>query len=181
MNFTTAKNYREELENLEKKLSALKKIKGKEAREEEKKVKEKIGEIFKKVFQEFDKNIVENSVKKINQETILYSEFLGHYLAFLDLSTSQIRNIYGEVIKIKMKGFVDKEFDMKKVMLLKPRLAYSAARKKDKGTKEFRVRLEKAIDYLIFENNEEDKEKLFENFADFFEAILAYHKAFGGQ
>jgi len=92
------------------------------------------------------------------------------------LSTSQIRNVFGEVKKMQMKGFNETEF-----LLLKPRLAYACERKGTKGSKEFRKVIDKAIDAVMQGRDTDEKKQRFENFAAFFEAILAYHRSFGGK
>ena len=86
------------------------------------------------------------------------------------LSTSQIRNIYGAVKKIQMKGG---ELDTHKLLMLKPKLAY-AAKRHGGGVDTLKDVLTQAIDLVA-----KDKEN-FTRFVDFFEAILAYHKAYGG-
>ncbi len=89
------------------------------------------------------------------------------------LTTSQIRNIFGSIKKIEMKGFHGQESEF---LLLKPKLAYTASRSgAKKGTKELKNVLTIAV------NAVEDDEKKFENFCNFFEAILAYHRAAGGK
>ena len=92
---------------------------------------------------------------------------LGEKLAILELKTAQIRRIYSTVKKIERGGF-----DQNKLVLLKPKLAYAAARN-DQVTL-LKDALTQAIDQV---GNEKEK---FENFINFFEAILAYHKAEGG-
>jgi CRISPR-associated protein Csm2 len=89
------------------------------------------------------------------------------------LTRSQIRNIFNSVKRIEMHGFNGKENEF---LLLKPKLAYAAARPgKTKGVVELEDVLSKSIDYV-----ENEKER-FENFCNFFEAILAYHRAAGGK
>ena len=87
------------------------------------------------------------------------------------LSTSQIRNIYGAVKKmqIQMKG----ELDTHKLLMLKPKLAY-AAKRHGKGAEKLKDILTQAIALVG------DDSKKFNRFVDFFEAILAYHRAYGG-
>jgi CRISPR-associated protein Csm2 len=86
------------------------------------------------------------------------------------LTTSQIRNVYGFVKQMEMRGFNSAEF-----VLLKPKLAYAAARANADGARQLRDVLSWAIDEVG-----EDEQK-FARFVDFFEAILAYHKAAGGR
>lgn len=98
------------------------------------------------------------------------AEGLGPRLHQGRLTTSQIRNIYGMVKQMEMRGFNADEF-----VLLKPKLAYAAARAGERGVQELRDVLTEAIDAV------ESDEGKFARFVDFFEAILAYHKAAGGK
>ena len=97
------------------------------------------------------------------------AEQRGQQLA-RNLTTSQIRNIYGAVKKMQMKGG---ELDTHKLLMLKPKLAY-AAKRHGGGVDTLKDVLTQAIDLVG-----KDKEK-FSRFVDFFEAILAYHKFYGG-
>jgi len=163
-----AVQFRYQIEQLE---TSLKNERDKERRKDlEKQIERK----FKEVLSKFDNNIELNSVENIDEQSILFSEFFGRYLVFLDLSTSQIRNVYGEVMRLKMKGLNANE-----LVLLKPRLAYSTERKGTDGSRKFREVIEKALDKVIF--TKEKQNELFQNFANFFEAILAYHRSFGGK
>ena len=95
---------------------------------------------------------------------------LGTQLLHGDLTSSQIRNIFGEVRRIQMsQSFKDK------LILLKPKLAYAAARADELGAYLFRDVMTMAIDEVG------DSEEKFQRFVDFFEAILAYHRAAGGR
>ena len=97
------------------------------------------------------------------------AEQRGQQLA-RDLTTSQIRNIYGAVKKMQMKGG---ELDTHKLLMLKPKLAY-AAKRHGGGVDTLKDVLTQAIDLV---GNDSKK---FSRFVDFFEAILAYHRAYGG-
>lgn len=85
------------------------------------------------------------------------------------LTTSQLRNIFGEVKRLHLK----RRFDQRRLLLLKPKLRYMAARH-GLGAKALRTVLEKGID-------EVDDDQKFNRFVEFFEAILCYHKAAGGK
>lgn len=98
------------------------------------------------------------------------AEQLGKQLA-RNLTTSQIRNIYGAVKKMQMKGG---ELDTHKLLMLKPKLAY-AAKRHGGGVDTLKDVLTQAIDLV---GNDSKK---FNRFVDFFEAILAYHKDAGGR
>lgn len=136
-----------------------------------------------------------NSFKKewitttIVDDTVLFAEWFGKHLcnAFQDtktqqwkagqnaMTTSQVRNIYGEIKRIQAKGF-DKE--KSSFLLLRPKLAYAEARVTQKSREsriaDFRQVIEKALLQVT-------DEKHFKNFVDFFEATLAYHKYYGGK
>ena len=86
------------------------------------------------------------------------------------LSTSQIRNIYGAVKKMQMKGG---ELDTHKLLMLKPKFAY-AAKRHGRGTEKLKDILTEGIDLV------KNDQKNFNRFVDFFEAILAYHKFYDG-
>ena len=119
----------------------------------------------------------------LNTEAIKFAEEFGKSLA-RTLSTSQIRNVFGEVRRIQQKGITN-SFDSE-VLLLKPKLSYARARASGKtgadAARDLESVLSSAID-AIFQNaiNPEQKFQRFENFANFFEAILAYHRANGGK
>lgn len=110
---------------------------------------------------------------------VLWAERIGQALA-RQLTTSQIRNIFGTVRQIEMM-WVPRATDQqqrqaaRQLLLLKPKLAYQARRERGKGVETLNDILAPAIDLVG-----EDRER-FQNFVDFFEAILAYHTAAGGQ
>jgi CRISPR-associated protein Csm2 len=92
------------------------------------------------------------------------------------LSTSQIRNIFSEVKK--MQSFEKSKTDL---ILLRPKLAYTAGRhgKMRRGQLTGAiVDLQEVLDAGI---QRVDNEEKFENFQIFFEAILAYHRYYGGK
>jgi len=88
------------------------------------------------------------------------------------ISTSQIRIAYGEVSRLKM------QFDETSMMMLRPKIAYAAARDGGPVYKDFQKVMSTGIDSV---SNSDNKEKAFANLAYLFEAILAYHKAYGGK
>jgi CRISPR-associated protein Csm2 len=109
------------------------------------------------------------------------AEALGRQLA-RPLTTSQIRNVFGTVRRIEMKwpdaaGDEPAGAAYRDLVLLKPKLAYQEKRERGKGqgVKMLREVLDPAIDLV------QGKRDRFQNFVDFFEAILAYHKAHGGK
>jgi len=92
-----------------------------------------------------------------------------------DISTSQIRNAYGTVKKLEMqREFTEKSY--RELLLLKPKLAYARGRSENKK-KNFE-KLEDALSAAIDAVDVKEPET-FKRFCNFFEAILAYHKAHG--
>lgn len=91
------------------------------------------------------------------------------------LKASQIRNIFGKVRQIEMYWATTEPEDqaaLRDLILLKPKLRYQAERKRE--VKALADLLTRMIDQV-------DNRDKFQRFADFFEAILAYHKAEGGK
>ncbi len=103
------------------------------------------------------------------------AERIGEELANLRLTTSQIRNVFGEVRQLQMR------FDANRLRMLKPKLAYMGARASGGGPRLKEV-LTAAVD-AVFGGNPTEAEirQRFQRMVDFFEAILAYHKAYGGR
>jgi CRISPR-associated protein Csm2 len=96
------------------------------------------------------------------------------------LTTSQIRNVFGTVRQIQMMWVPQatpqqQQQATRQLLLLKPKLAYQARRERGKGVEILNNVLSPAIDLVG------DDRGRFQNFVDFFEAILAYHTAAGGQ
>lgn len=112
---------------------------------------------------------------KIDRNGILFAEEFGAALASkgFGMTTSQIRNFFGEVKRIQMNGF-EKESSQTAFLLLQPKLAYAAKRAKNDYVDEFRKVMD--IAHLAV-----GTEKEFQNFVNLLEAILAYHRAAGGK
>jgi len=118
-----------------------------------------------------DKDTIKQIIEGDTRALVKEAKELGTHLNKNGLTTSQIRNVFGSVKKMEMRGFKEKE-----VLLLKPKLAYAASRPGAKrGTSDLRKVLSTAIDCVG------DNDTFFENFCNFFEAILAYHRAAGGK
>jgi CRISPR-associated protein Csm2 len=121
----------------------------------------------------------------IDEKTVDFAEWFGKYLCDIQpqdgrlgrmaMTTTQIRNVFGEVKRIQAKEYQNEKSSF---FLLRPKMAYAEARVKAKSGKsrieDFRKVMENA--HLAVAN-----ETHFQNFVDFFEAILAYHKAAGGR
>ena len=107
-----------------------------------------------------------------NEKTVAFAEKTGQYMAENDLTNSKIRSIYGEIKRIQMGDFAKEKSSF---YLLKPKVAYALGRdSKNKGLQLFK---------LIFDtcSNDVSDQKTYINFCNLIEAILAYHKSFGGK
>lgn len=111
------------------------------------------------------------------------ADALGKDLQRQRLTTNQIRAIFGEVRQIQAEWGISEESRRKalrKLILLKPKMAYRARRESGRAVEALRDVLDPAVDLVINEKDREKQDRNFQNFVDFFEAILAYHKAYGG-
>ena len=112
----------------------------------------------------------------ITAKAIEFAEEMGKWLKEARFTTSQFRNFYGELKRIQMKKI---ENEHTSFLLLKPKLAYAAARAKNEGATAFKQVISRAADLVRV--GEDDYKARFQNFCDLVEAVLAYHKAFGGK
>lgn len=110
-----------------------------------------------------------NVIEEGGEALVTAAEDLGNRLENRQLKTAQIRKVYGAVKKIQMSD----EFHRNDLVMLKPKLAYAAAR--NSAVTDLKDALTQAIDRVG------DDPQRFKNFVDFFEATLAYHQAAGGR
>lgn len=123
-------------------------------------------QVLRSIIQEGDANLLVN-----------VAEDIGKGLA-RQLTTSQIRNVFGTVRQIEMSWSPQADDEeqqeaSRQLLLLKPKLAYQAKRERGKGMEQLTQVLVPAID-LVGKDR-----KNFLRFVEFFEAILAYHTAHG--
>jgi CRISPR-associated protein Csm2 len=111
-----------------------------------------------------------NAIQNGGRSLVGLAETLGPLVKQNGLTTSQIRNAYGLVKRMEMSGFAEEE-----LVLLKPKLAYAAARAAKDGAHQLCTVLAWGVDAVGSD------ETRFGRFVDLFEAILAYHKADGGR
>lgn len=107
-----------------------------------------------------------------SKELVDYAEEAGRFMAKNGLTNSKIRSIYGEIKRIQMGNFDNEKSSF---YLLKPKVAYALGRDdKNEGLRLFK---------MIFDRSSEDvsDQRSYQNFCGFIEAILAYHKAYGGK
>jgi len=112
-------------------------------------------------------DILSGDVEKLVEDAKQFGEYLGRGR----LTTSQIRNIFSSVKRLE--SFKKNGTEL---LLLRPKMAYVAGRH-GKRTRVIRD-LQEVMDKCIQEVRDEVS---FKNFQDFFEAILAYHRYYGGE
>lgn len=120
----------------------------------------------------------------ISNEAVEWAKIFGEHLGMDDstgrlkaLSTSQLRKFFGELRRI------DSDFDNKKtdIIMLKPMLAYAVGRdKSNTKIRDFEKEISKGIGYIRLGDRVHERSD-FKNFLKIFEAIVAYHKFYGGK
>lgn len=137
------------------------------------------------------RNLTQEETKKLKSivedgdalTTVRWADNLGDSLASNRLTTSQIRNFFGEVRQIQLTWDQGPEAAYRRAVLLIPKLGYHAKRARgraQRGLEALERVLSPALE-LVAEAPEAQRRVYFMNFVDFFEAILAYHKKYGGR
>lgn len=98
-----------------------------------------------------------------------YAEHIGKSMADERLTSSKFRSVYGEIKRIQMGNF---EKEKAAFYLLRPKMAYAVGRDKENAGLQL---LKKVFD--VAADCVKDG-RTFINFANFMEAVLAYHKAY---
>jgi CRISPR-associated protein Csm2 len=124
------------------------------------------------------------------EEIQKFGQYIGKRLKYKEnnktkdelVTTSQIRQPFSKMKTIEAKG-INSSGQWLEFMMLRPYLAYAAGRHKKEG---LNILKDWAIDEVLKIESEQvtsiqsEKNKRFKNFCKFFEAILAYHRAAGG-
>ena len=111
-------------------------------------------------------------IHEATPKLVEYAEKAGEFMAKNGLTNSKIRSIYGEIKRIQMGEF---EKEKSSFFLLKPKVAYALGRDdKNEGLRLFKLIFDQASQSVC-------DQKTYHNFSNFIEAILAYHKAYGGK
>ena len=115
------------------------------------------------------------------QTLVTWADTLGQQLKDQGLSTSQIRALFGEVRQIEAEWSIDagRARARRRLILLKPKMAYRARRERGRAVQALVEVLDPALD-LVVSAPPDKQDGHFGRFVEFFEAILAYHKAYGG-
>lgn len=130
------------------------------------------------VVPKFETDWIDSGIKG---GAIVYAEKLGQKLVKERFTTSQIRNFYGELKRIQLKGISDTK-QRSAFHLLHPKLAYAAKRaEKTGGTGATTFKTEILKAHTAVKIDQDNSGERFEHFCDLCEAILAFHKAHGGR
>ena len=122
---------------------------------------------------------------------VTWAETLGRQLKDQGLTTNQIRALFGEVRQIQAEWSIEgrRAHAVRRLILLKPKMAYRARKERGKAVSDLVDVLRPALDLVTKANprpagsppgGKDNQDDNFQRFAEFFEAILAYHKAYGG-
>jgi len=92
------------------------------------------------------------------------------------IKINQVRNIFGAIVKMRNdydNGKKGERYEKirRELILLKPKLAYAAAKQQE--MEPFKDTFNRLIDLV---ENSKDQEKAASSFFEFFEAVVAYHK-----
>lgn len=110
-------------------------------------------------------------------DLIRSAEAFGRRLVEGKLTTSQIRQVFTKMKNIESKGMdVTRLADL---LMLKPLIAYAAGRNKCEGLRHLKDLVCHGIDQVAAASGDELGSR-FKNFVKLFEAVLAYHRASGG-
>lgn len=141
-----------------------------------------------------------NDIEKIivNGEVdalVTWADKVGKRLKDENLSTSQIRNVFGTVRQIQLRwdkpGGENELQAFRDAVLLQPKLGYFAQREAERGGQK-RTEGMRTLESVLTPALEmvragkvtpevNERFERFQRFADFFEAIVAYHKKHGGK
>lgn len=116
--------------------------------------------------------------KGLRADAVKAARNMGENLAQKGVSTSQIRNVFGEIKKIQALG-VDNEKGKSRLYMVGPKLAYAIGRldgRRDAPKAEVMGELLKNVENAVSWIEKDDNSNRFNHFVDYMEAVVAYHK-----
>jgi CRISPR-associated protein Csm2 len=128
---------------------------------------------------DFKKEWIKNG---LNAEAVSQARTTGENLATEKVTTSQIRNFFGEIKKIEAMGIKDSK-GRGRLYMVAPKLAYTIGRLKSKNKKAEATALNdllKDITSSIEVIDQDNTGASFKHLVNYMEAIVAYHKYNGG-
>lgn len=111
-------------------------------------------------------------------QMVKYAEEVADNLVKANLTRAQIRTIFTEARQIEAIWGKNPSEGLRKLVMLKPKLAYQTAR--TPSMEPLKSVLTGAIDEVA-KAPAEQRDAYFDRFIELFEAILAYHRAKGGR
>ncbi len=124
--------------------------------------------------------IITGAAEESAKAIVQWAEVLARKLKVQDLGKTQVRSVFDELCHIESLFEKKKHEDaLHRLHLLKPRLIYQTAR--ISGLAPLVKVLERAIDEVVNAETKEDKRERFRRLMEFAEAVVAYHKAYGGE
>lgn len=126
-----------------------------------------------------DRAIIQRIIADGDPEALVqWADKIGQAIA-RQVTTSQIRNVFGTARQIQLRWDNDPEGAYRDAVLLRPKLSYFAKRE-GRAMEDLRKILTPALEIMSEAKDAGERQKRFNRFVDFFEAIVAYHKAHGG-
>lgn len=114
----------------------------------------------------------------LRADAVASAKELGETLAQKGVSTTQIRNVFGEIKKIQALG-ITKEKGQSRLYMIGPKLAYAIGRldgKNDGKKRDALTTLLENVERAVTWIDKGDGETRFNHFVDYMEAVVAYHK-----
>ncbi len=127
---------------------------------------------------------------EFSQETLTWAEETGKALQSGKVTTAQLRKFFGSVRRLEQEFFTEQDYKpiRQELLLMKPRLAYSAARASTVGESKADPKIfegfVKQVSSLLDQVSKADDKSLksrYKTFVHILEAIVAYHKLSGGK
>jgi CRISPR-associated protein Csm2 len=127
-----------------------------------------------------DTGVLAQIITQGDPETLVtWAEKIGKAIA-RQVTSSQIRNVFGTARQIQMRWPTDAAAAYRDAVLLRPKLGYYAKRERGQGMANLERILSPALEEMSRAKTLEERQQRFNRFVEFFEAIVAYHKAHGG-
>lgn len=127
-----------------------------------------------------DKGTIERIITQGDPETLVkWAEDIGKAIA-RQVTSSQLRNVFGTARQIQLRWPSDSDAAYRDAVLLRPKLGYFAKRERGRGMEDLRRILTPALEEMSRSTDPKERQNRFNRFVEFLEAIVAYHKAYGG-
>ncbi|MFZ5917325.1 MAG: type III-A CRISPR-associated protein Csm2 [Chloroflexota bacterium] len=127
-----------------------------------------------------DKQAIEQIIARGDAEVLVkWADQIGQAIA-RQVTSSQLRNVFGTARQIQLRWSNDPDSAYRDAVLLRPKLGYFAKRERGRGMADLERVLVPALEEMSQGKDPENRKQRFDRFLDFFEAIVAYHKKYGG-